>query len=156
MSLKKTQQLKNDRGFKPADLIIYGIIVLLVAAAFIWVFASRDSAPLSGFTVYVGNTRVFEYDFTRNKYAVLPADGVEVETEEGANLTVTVRQAAGYNVLEVDVSAKSVRVVQADCGRGDCVFTPAVRDNSGIIYCSPHRLRIVPFNFDDYNGDILI
>ena len=34
MSLKKVAQVKNDKGFKIWDLIIYGAVILLAAALF--------------------------------------------------------------------------------------------------------------------------
>ena len=52
MSLKKIEQVKEDKGFRLFDLIIYGIIVLTVAALFIAVFATRNTDTLTGVRIY--------------------------------------------------------------------------------------------------------
>ena len=53
MSLKKVAEVKKDRGFKIWDLIIYGTVLLLAAALFIAVFATRNTDPLSGVRISV-------------------------------------------------------------------------------------------------------
>lgn len=151
MSLKKVQQVKKDRGFKPADLIVYGLIAALVAALFIAVFATRDTSPLSGVRVYVGAEVVFEYNFSSGEYSA--AEGVEVT--HGDVIGVRIEVDGGYNVLEINPSARTAKVTQADCRGQDCVHTPAITDNSGIIYCSPHGVKIVPFGLKGDNTVIM-
>ncbi len=146
MSLKKVQQVKEDKGFKKADLIIYGAIILLVAALLIAVFASRDGSPPEGVRVYVGGDVVFEYDFASGEYSVY---GEAVTVTEGEALNVRIETAGGYNVLEINKSARTAHITEADCRGQDCVHTPAIKDGSGIIYCSPHGVKVVPFGTSD-------
>lgn len=158
MSLKKIQQVKKDKGFKICDLFVYGAILLIVAVLFIVIFTTKDTSPLSGVKIYVDNVSVFEYDFTKNEYSI-PQTQTQVEVSEANEngqgvLTVTVFAGGGKNVVKINKAEFKVWVSEADCGKADCVYTPAITDNSGIIFCSPHRLRIVPFNFQP--DDIII
>lgn len=152
MSLKKVRSVKEDRGFKKADLIIYGIILLLVAVMFIAVFIPRDKSAMSGVRVYAGGEVVFEYDFTSKEYK---AYGDNVTVTDGEVLTVRIDIKGGYNVLEINASGRTARMAEADCRGQDCVHTPAIRDNSGIIYCSPHGIKVVPFDASADNTVIM-
>lgn len=147
MSLKKVEQVKRDRGFKLFDLIIYGVIVLTVAALFLAVFLTRNTDPLSGVRICVDSVTVFEYEF--GKEPTPPADGVEW-TETDKTITVTVNKNGGKNVILIDKSAKTAVMHKADCKGGQCLYFGAIDNNNKIIYCNPHRLRVEPLirNFD--------
>lgn len=164
MSLKKVESVKSEKGFKLPDLIVYGIILLLVAILLITMFATRNTDPFQGVRIYVDKTAVMSYDFNKGSLSgleVIAKDGsVEApENVSGNVFTVKVRTGGdGYNLIEINQSSRSVRVIEANCSSHDCVHTPAIKDNNGIIFCSPHRLRIIPFNFEveDDGGDKLI
>lgn len=156
MSLKKIEQVKKDKGFKIFDLIIYGVILLTVAAVFIAVFTTRNSNPLSGVRIYVASAQVFEYEFGGQPLKI-EGGGVTVEVvEEGAGMTVTVRTDGGYNVLYIDKSARTAKMRKADCHSQQCVYFPEMKDNSGFIYCDPHGLRVEPLIKDYDSPDIPI
>lgn len=152
MSLKKIEQVKSDRGFKIADLFVYGAVLLVVVALFIAVFLVRDDSPLTGIRIYIANEAVYEYDFSEGQ---LSCDETRVSVEEQAGKLILTVSANGYNVIEIDKSGK-VKVTSADCGKRDCVYTPELKDKSGIIYCSPHRLKIVPYDYDLDGGTIIM
>lgn len=164
MSLKKVESVKKDKGFKLPDLIVYGIIILLVAAMLIAVFTTRNKDPFQGVRVYVNQSEVMSYNFNKGGLNGLEItasyNSVEApQSVENSVFTVTVRVGEeGYNVIEFDLSARSVKVIEANCSTRDCVHTRAVDSNNGIIFCSPHRLRIVPFNFEveDDGGKVKI
>jgi len=145
MSLKKVTQVKADKGFKIWDLVVYGAVLIIIAAIFLAVFLTKDESPLKGVRIYVQDTAVFEYDFQSGEYK--NAESVAVEKEENG-LKITVSAGGGYNVVFIDLKEKSVKVTEADCGKRDCVYTAAITDNGGMIYCSPHKLRILPFDFE--------
>lgn len=158
MSLKKVEQVKKDKGFKIFDLIVYGAIVALVVILFIVVFATRDTDPLHGIRISVNNVAVFECNFDDGTYGALTEDGTVTfeEPAKGEKLIVTVNIGDGYNVVEIDLEARVVRVIDADCRRNDCMYTKLnpvqIRDNNSVIYCSPHAMSIEPLNFE-YNFD---
>lgn len=156
MSLKRVRMIKKDKGFRFFDLIVYLAIALIIAAIFLAVFLTRDKNPFKGFRAYIGNDVVFECDFESGKYFCPQAEGVSVGVEGESVLTVEIVTTSGRNVLSVDFSKREVRVTDADCTGRDCVYSPPVRDNNGVIYCAPHRLRVVPYNFESGGGDIII
>lgn len=153
MSLKKVGEVKADKGFKIWDLIIYGAIIALVAVLFIVVFATRDTSPLKGIRIYVANEVVYEYDFENGE--ISRKDCVEVEDGE-ESLTLKVNCGNNrYNTVVIYKSG-SVKVTQANCPKKDCVYTPEIKDNSGFIHCLSHGLKVLPYDFDIDNGNLII
>lgn len=157
MSLKKVEAVKKDKGFKIFDLIVYGVIIALAVILFVVVFTTKDTSALSGVRIYSKGEAVFEYNFGTFEYKKL-SDSVTVEVEEADGaVTVKVITSDGYNTIRIDKSGK-VKVTEADCKNKDCMYIPEITDNSGIIYCSPHGLRVVPYNFDPDpdNGHVIM
>lgn len=156
MSLKKIEQVKADKGFKIWDLIVYGAIIVLVVALFITVFAVRDTGPFKGIRVVFANDVIYEYDFENGKEVSRKSEFVETVEENGEKLVLkVVFPDGGYNVIRIDKSG-SVKMTEANCGKKDCTFMPAIKDNNGFIYCSPHRLKIIPYDFDIDDGNVRI
>ena len=152
MSLKKVEEVKSDRGFKPLDLIIYGIIIALVVAVFLAVFMTKKDGGFTGVQVFVRDECVYEYVFGEGG-KVLKDSAVEETGEDGLK-KITVTGEDGYNVILIDDSARTVRVSEADCKGRDCVYSPEIKDADGVIYCSPHGLKITPTGRDD--GRIIV
>ncbi|MBD5584280.1 MAG: hypothetical protein HDQ88_04305 [Clostridia bacterium] len=149
MSLKKVEQVKSDKGFRIWDLIVYGVILAIVAVLFLTVFLTQDTDPLTGVKISVKGEAVFVYDFSSEPTA---KDGVEWK-EEGNGITVTVRVDEGYNVIYIDKNEKSVKITDADCKGKQCLYFSAIKDNSRIIYCNPHSLKIEPLSIN-YSPEI--
>ena len=147
MSLKKVSEVKADKGFKIWDLIVYGAVVLIIAVIFLAVFLTKDTSPLKGVKIYSDEALVFEYNFTSGEYKNSSPESVTVESGENL-LKIKVTANGGYNLIEIDTNERAVKVTEADCGKRDCVYTSAIVDNGGMIYCSPHKLRILPFDFE--------
>ena len=61
MGLKQIENGKSSKGFKPADLIVYGLILALLVALFL-AFALRGKRDLSGVEITAENQSVFVYD----------------------------------------------------------------------------------------------
>lgn len=155
MSLKKIKQVKVDKGFKIFDLIVYGCVVLLVIAMFVAVFATRDTGELKGIRIYSDNVLVFEYDFENKVYNDVLKNGKTEIISDFNGLTVKIKYGEkGYNTVRIE--NKTVRVIEADCATKDCMYMKPVKDKSGMIYCSPHRLRIIPYEFDGDDGFIIM
>lgn len=147
MSKTTLENIKKDKGFKIFDLAVYGVIVLIIAVTFIAVFATKDSSPLKGVCVYLNEAVVFEYDFENDSYE--KAEGYDIEvSDKGESLQIKISVKEGYNLIEIDKKG-SVRIKEADCHGRDCVYSPAITDSNGIIFCSPHLLKITPSNYDD-------
>lgn len=152
MSLKKVTEVKADKGFKIRDLAVYGAVILIIAVIFIAVFVTRDTSPLKGVKIYTDEVLVFEYNFTNGEYknyapqSVILSDSEESPAENSLKIKITAN--GGYNVVEINIKERAVKVTEADCGKRDCVYTAAITNSSGMIYCSPHKLRILPYDFE--------
>lgn len=148
MSLKKIGQVKEGKYFRIWDLLVYGFIALIIAALFLTVFLTKDNSPSEGFTVRYADKLVFTYYYSTDKYEIDNSYGnIEIGEEDGESLTLTFRtpDKKGYNVIFIDKLNKSVKVTDADCSlHKDCVYTPAIKDNSSIISCPPHKMFIEP------------
>lgn len=154
MSLKKIEEVKADRGFKLWDLIIYGGIILLAAVLFFVVFFTRDSRPLKGIKIYVGNEIVFDYNFEESKY--VSGDSAEILSDSEDELTVKIfTEGSGYNIVKIEKNG-AVDVTEANCRTKDCVYTAKITDSGGAIYCRSHGLKILPYGYDIDNGDIIM
>lgn len=154
MALKKIEQVKADKGFRIWDLIIYGVIIVLVAVLFIVIFTTSDRDPLSGVRIYVKGEVVFEYDFEGTPKTF--SDTVKVVDDGENSLTVIIRSEDGdYNKVLIDVKKKTVEMADANCPNKDCKYFPVLDNNSKMIYCSPHGVKIEPFVRDLDGNDIL-
>ena len=152
MSLKKVDEVKADKGFKIWDLVIYGAIAALVVALFIALFVTRDSSPLKGIQISVKGEVVYEYDFEKGE--VSRAECVQIQSSDGDLITLKCEADEGYNIIEI-YKGGGVRVTDSDCPSKDCVYTPKITDSGGIIYCHPHALRIIPYDYDIDNGTLI-
>ena len=152
MSLKKVESVKKDRGFKLADLIIYAVIALAVLSLFLAVFLTRNDSPLKGVRIFIEDKEVFVCDFESSEYSVSDERATVVE---GQTLEVKITVNSGYNIVSIDMSARTAKVTEADCRGRDCVHTPEIKDSGGIIYCSPHSVRVEPFGYEPDNSVIV-
>ena len=155
MSLKKVTQVKADKGFKLPDLIIYCALLVLVAVTFIVVFTTRDDSPLKGIRIYVKSEIVYEYDF-KNGQRTINGKFTQIISQDDDLIVLKITTGGdGYNLVQVNKKG-TVKVTEANCGKNDCVYTPQIKNSSGIIYCSPHKVKIVPYDFDVDDSDIII
>ena len=142
MSYDRVKKVRGSGPFRPADIIVYVLLAAVVAALFaVFVFSAARSPALS-YAVDVGDERVLtcSSDLTCTVSAAW-TERVELTAGDG---TLTARIAlpnGGYNVVEF--TPTSARVTGADCSlRRDCVHSPAVTTDSGVIICVPHDLRV--------------
>ena len=153
MSLKKVDEVKADKGFKIFDLIIYGGILVLAVVLFIVVFVTKSGEKSDGFRIFADNAVVFEYSFQDGEK--FRGETVETVEEDEDKLIIKITTGGGgYNTVEID-KAGYVKMQDANCGKKDCVYTPEL-SKSGIIYCPPHALKIVPLNINEDDGNIKI
>lgn len=160
MSQKKIGEVKRDKWFRIWDLVIYGVIVLIIVALFLAVTFTRDKKPADGIKISYMGSEVFTYDYAQNEYKITSPKNITVE-EDGKDrliLVFSTDDKSGYNKIEINKSGRSVRVTDSNCSsHKDCVYTPAIKDNSSAISCPPHNLIIQPLTkvvHDD--GDIVV
>lgn len=149
MSLKKIQQIKADKGFKIWDLLVYGVIVLLVAALLLSFFLTADRSPAEGIRITYRGETVFEYVYGDDTYRILSEDNIEILSDTADKLTLDFYTDGkeGYNRVVIDKANKTAKVTEADCSaRKDCVYMPAVADHSTFIVCMRHSMKIEPLD----------
>lgn len=149
MSLKKIEQTKSNKFFKPADIIIYGVILAVIIILFIVFVFMRDQTSLgsSGAVVQVSSKGVvvFEFDFSSGGYDVPVAGGlVEVENDGSTIVTVyTDESRQDYNIIVFDTSGGGkVLMRSANCSlRHDCTYM-SISSAGDSIVCIPHGLSV--------------
>lgn len=148
MSFKKVEQVKQEKGFKIWDLLVYGAIIVIIVVIFIAVFSTKDTSALNGIRVTVQGNEVFKYSFENKAIDYIDESTVTVLSEDDTELIVKVECGDGYNVFTVKKSG-SVKMKETDCSRyhPDCLYMAEVKDNNGFIYCLPHGLRIEPYKY---------
>ncbi len=145
--IKQIDHIKKDKGFRIWDIVVYAVIILVILAIFLAVFLTRDTSSLKGAEIYLKNDLVFEVSFETDTYSIY-SDAVSVEEETSSSVTLRITDGSAYNVVEINLSSPSVSVTEANCRSKDCVYTAAITDNNGIIYCSPHGLKIIPADYE--------
>ena len=137
MSLKHVMQVKADRGFRICDIIVYAVVIVLIVALFIALVFTRDSSPISSVSVTYG------YGDEQRTLCVYDHSAISVKEREGGLELTFSGDDGDYNVIFIDRHKKRVSVTSANCPSQDCVFTPAITDNSSLpIICSNHRLIV--------------
>ncbi|MDE6667867.1 MAG: NusG domain II-containing protein [Clostridia bacterium] len=156
MSLKKVEQIKKDKGFRLFDLIIYGVVLAVAAITFIVVFTTRNTDPLTGVKIFVNAEEVFTYEFG-GEAVFTESDTITVE-EDSSGITVTLHtHGNGLNKAYINKSAKTVKMTEANCKGKDCVlYTSEMRNNSDIIFCPPHGVKIEPLQKNLESPDLEI
>lgn len=139
------EELKVRKPFEFNDIFLYLFVLALCLSLFLF-FMPFNSTKALGFKVIYDRQTVFTFYYETKTYTIDNAFeySIEVNTE---NSTVTVYfsdDKSEYNVIEYDAAAKSVRVTKSSCSDSkECTKMPALTSNSGAIYCTPHKLKIV-------------
>jgi hypothetical protein len=160
MPLETVQKIKKDGFFKPFDLIIYAVLLVLVAVLFLssGIFAPKDE--LSGIDVVCQNKKVFTYVFNGDDYQIFDGEKIEILTDTPSELTLkfyTDKLKYKFNQIKIDKVKKSVKVVDATCStRKDCVHTAEMTNSSQTIICVPHELIIAPTGKTPSDTDIIL
>ena len=147
MSLKKVGQAKKDRFFKIWDILIYGVILLAVAALFLAVTFGYNRSALDGVEVYYNNNLAFSYDFDSDEYSVLLPQNIAV-SDGGDELEITFCTDGGsaeehtdYNLILIDKSARDNRYFGHDN-----VHAAQARHNAvGLLWQRRHHSRRISF-----------
>jgi hypothetical protein len=150
MSLKKVEQVKKDKGFRLADLLVYGVILLVIAALFLGVSFLRSN-PINGVQVLYHSEVVFEYYFGGDAptYNQAHIGNVE-ETSQKITFTFYGQSENDYNLITIDKTNLCAYVTEANCNRfysgRECLHMDKVSTSSSIILCTPHAMQIVPIS----------
>lgn len=159
MSLKKVEQVKGDKGFKLLDIAIYVAIIVIIVALFITLAVTKDTSDLKGARVYLNNRAIFSYSFTTDKYEIVDEDKIVIlsNTDEKLVLRVVLGEnGTDFNEVTISKSEVYVDVTATDCSTSsDCMYMDKIVDGGGWIYCAPHNVKILPYDYSPDNGLIV-
>lgn len=144
MSVKSLQNVRESKPFRPADLIVYGVLIALIAALLTAFVFTRAAVPLSEIYADVGGERVLAWSVAAEKLTVTAVwqDRAEVTATAGATtVRLYIDEHGHYNVIEF--TAAGAKITDANCSaHKDCVHTPALTDAADVIICVPHKLKL--------------
>lgn len=145
MSVKTVKKVREGRPFRPADLIVYGALAVIIVALFTAFVFTRTASPLTELYVDVEGERALVWTAGDQTLTVTATWRERVDTaKDGDTTKVTIwtdDDKTRYNVIEF--SAAGAKITDANCSaHKDCVHTAAITDTAGVIVCVPHKLKI--------------
>ena len=164
MSLKKVQQVKKDKLFRLWDILIYGIIIAVIVVLFVVFVFTSSGGTATGIEVYYDNVLAFSYSFETDEYEIYLEDNISVEEDSDDVLIVifctddgSLQELVNYNLIEIDKTACTASVTEADCSNSkECVNSPAIPNSFNLpITCVIHRLVVTSTDYTD-DGETLI
>ncbi len=136
--------MKARKAFGKFDIMLYISLVLLVTLLFLLFAVLPKKTDGDGFKVFLGEVEVFTFNYSDGSYSVVDGQNISV-TEKDEVYSITVKTEKGFNLIVADKIKKTVEVLDADCSiRKDCVHSPKIKGNDGVIVCVPHELKIMP------------
>lgn len=146
------RQIKTSKPFKPWDLLLYCLILLLVFALFFAfvIFPADSASDSTGFKIILNDKEVFVFDYTAGTFSVEPefSDVIAVEIISDGVYSVKIysdKSTGAFNTVLADTTARTVSVSESNCSESkECVHTPSIVNSRGVIICAPHKLKIVP------------
>jgi hypothetical protein len=135
--------LKKEKAFKRADILVYFALVVLIVALFVFFVFIPSGKTYDGFYISVNGKKVAVYNYGSYSPQILDNEFNDKIVYDKSNNTITVYfEEHGYNVIKIDERQKSAKVIDANCSVSkDCVYTPSLKGDSAIV-CVPHKLKI--------------
>ncbi len=144
-SNKILNTLKVRKPFEFNDIFIYLFILSLVAVLFICFVITPSLADVKGFSICVGQEEIFSLDYSSGKYEISNdyLDKIIVDQKK-STITIFFEDESNFNLVQYSLKEKWVKMLDSACSKSkDCVYEPKI-SRSGMIYCAPHDLKILP------------
>ena len=147
--------VKKDKFFKPADVMVYLVLVMVILVLFSVFFGENEQAFQNITTVSVvdmqTNQVLLIYDVMRNEYQVAedcPWDIQVVQTDEGVVITLDAEINGEHRFNEITITTgtqPTAKMTNSICGfHQDCVRNFGTMTTAGqSIVCSPNYLKVV-------------
>ena len=158
MSLKKVQQVKEDKLFRLWDILVYGVIIAVIVVLFVVFVFSSGGGTATGIEVYYDGALAFYYSFETDEYEISLKDNIAISENSDGALTVifctddgNLQDPLNYNKIEIDKTARTASVTEADCSNTkECVNSAAIPNSFNLpITCVVHRLVITSTDYTD-------
>ena len=140
--MKNARRVREGKLFRIADLLIYGAMLLLVAALFLTA-ALLNRGQAQGFRVEVNGETVYTHTFGSGGEVAEGWEDRITFSREGELLLIAI-------VLAVDDAAGTAVMRDANCSRRkDCTAMRAIGSGGSVIVCIPHALRVISLAGED-------
>jgi len=148
LKLKNYSQIKQNKPFEINDIFIYLFVIVSLFVLFLSLVILPQKKKTNGFAIYKGQEIVFTYYNDKNdliindKYSNL----VNIEQlKDGITIKVfTSETFENFNFIFINTADNYAKMHDSTCSQSkDCVHSPSIT-SSGMIYCAPHDLKIVP------------
>lgn len=153
-NFSKSNEKNKNCIFRKADLIIYAALAAVVVFLLVFFVFLPISKPVNGFIVSVKGKTCLTYRF-QNDLLTVEAEfesNVDVKEVDGGYQIIVYHdhEKSSFNHIFIDVKNKTAKVTESSCSVSkDCVHSPSI-SSSGVIYCAPHTLKIVPIDSDGF------
>lgn len=153
LKIKNYLKIKQNKPFEINDIFIYLLLIVTIFVLFLFFVFLPKNDKTSGFAVYKGQDLVLTFYNQTNDYLIQNnyLNLVDIKTQQdGVLITVfTDQNQKGYNVIFINTNERFIKMHDSTCSQSkDCVHSPAI-NNSGMIYCAPHDLKLVPLGQDN-------
>lgn len=133
--------IKTSKPFRKFDLCLYISVSVMILVLFLCYNPFGKDKAVSQIEISLNGELIYVYDFSLSE-STLTSEAI-TEEKDGDFCRVKVTAENGFNLIEIDVSSRTARVIDADCSsRKDCVHTKAVRSGGDVIVCVPHKLVV--------------
>ncbi|MBR1984069.1 MAG: NusG domain II-containing protein [Clostridia bacterium] len=133
----------ESKPFHVKDLILYTFILCAVALLFVFFIILPKTDKPNGFSVSVNNEIVFTFEFSTEQITVLN-ENYQLSHDKNHNTITLYVDGNSYNKLSYNTNNLTVKIIDSNCPNHDCVDFFEISSGSGVIYCLPHGLKILP------------
>ena len=140
-------RLKNKKPFAVSDIIVYTVLALFVLSLFLAFVIIPSNQPSTGFKVTKGEQEVLTFNYQTKNITINNtfANLVEFDNVNSTIIVYNNTEKTDFNVIHFDAVKGVVEMVESTCSTTkDCVYSPPIKKDTGMIYCAPHHLKIVP------------
>ena len=141
----KRKNLKKQKYFCKADLVLYALVGVVVVSLFLSFVVFRPTQDLKFVNVYHQNNLVYQYDVSQGVGKIVDESFAQYVTVEkqGEKILVSINFEGHKNVIEIEKN--SAKMAQANCSNTkECVnsFSPVTNGNQTIV-CDVAHVKIV-------------
>ena len=133
---------KENKVFRKWDLVVYGVIILIIIGLFIGVFLTRDKNGVSSIEVQYDGVNIMTYNFDEDSLQYAP-EYISVEKVSSSEYRFTFNLDGDYNILHVDLTARTVTCEDANCSFSKDCTTMKITKAGDTIICAPHKLVVI-------------
>ena len=149
MKAEDVERLKLKKPFSVSDIIVYAVLTLFIFSLFLAFVILPNKTKSGGFQVTINDNQAFVFEYETGKLTVDGNFHDRVFYNETTS-TITVYHTAdksSFNIIAFDRQNKKVWMKESTCSHTkDCVYSPAIESDAGMIYCAPHQLKISPIS----------